>query len=198
MLSLPRLLLVLFLMGSGAFWWAHRSVHQPPGILAPAPPLQTELNGEAPFLYDGYLITPVAGFEATARVLGSERYRLGPSAGLAPYDLALGWGRMSDTAVLEHVQISQGGRRYAWLARRLPIPKEEISTSSANMHLIPSDGEVRKTISKVRPGQVVHFKGYLVRVWSERFRWNTSTTRTDTGDGACEIVWVQRFEIDSE
>ena len=27
------------------------------------------------------------------------------------------------------------------------------------------------------------------------FRWNTSLTREDTGDGACEIMWIEAIEI---
>ena len=33
---------------------------------------------------------------------------------LAPVDLALGWGRMSDEAILKDIQISQSGRFYFW------------------------------------------------------------------------------------
>ena len=27
------------------------------------------------------------------------------------------------------------------------------------------------------------------------FRWNTSLTREDTGDGACELMWVEHVEV---
>ena len=37
--------------------------------------------------------------------------------------------------------------------------------------------------------------GFLVDVRGPGgFAWNTSMTRNDTGDGACEIVWVETME----
>lgn len=138
----------------------------------------------------------VARFEVTARVLSKERYWFGRESRLVPYDLALGWGRMSDSAVLEYISINQKGRYYYWLAMDMPIPANEIISSSANMHLIPADDEVRDAIGDVRAGEVVRFEGYLVRVAGPGgWRWTTSTSRTDTGDGACELVWVERFDI---
>jgi len=38
-------------------------------------------------------------------------------------------------------------------------------------------------------GQLVNVEG------PGGFRWRTSTTRTDTGNGACELVFVESFEI---
>ena len=56
-----------------------------------------------------------------------------------PEDLALGWGRMSDSDVLAKIDITQSGRFYYWHVDDFPIPRREIETSSANMHMIPSD-----------------------------------------------------------
>ena len=45
-------------------------------------------------------------------------------------------------------------------------------------------------------GSVVEFKGYLVNVTAEDgFYWNSSQTRTDSGGGSCELVWVEEFKI---
>jgi len=46
----------------------------------------------------------------------------------------------------------------------------------------------------VRPGEIVNFSGYLVQVNKPNgWKWKTSLTRTDTGFGACEVVWVERI-----
>jgi hypothetical protein len=48
----------------------------------------------------------------------------------------------------------------------------------------------------MRPGQIATIGGYLVDVRGPGgFLWNTSLTRTDTGEGACEIVWVDTLEV---
>jgi hypothetical protein len=42
----------------------------------------------------------------------------------------------------------------------------------------------------------VRFRGYLASYSNERGgKRGTSTTRTDTGDGACETVYVEYFRI---
>lgn len=177
-------------------WWSNRSIDQPAGVLAAQQPVQTNLEKEEVFVYKDYTMTKLAHFEVTARVLSKERYWLGRSAALVPYDLALGWGRMSDSGVLEQISISQSGRFYHWMTSQFPIPREEISSCSANMHLIPSSRTIRKQLGKVRKGHVVHFSGYLVSAAGrDGWRWNTSMTRSDTGNGACELVWVDEFEI---
>jgi hypothetical protein len=64
------------------------------------------------------------------------------------------------------------------------------------MHMIPADEAVLKTLRNVRRGDLISLDGYLVSVTGPGgWRWDTSLTRTDTGNGACEIVWVKRIEI---
>ena len=190
-----RLLLALLLAGA---WhgWQEREQHQPPGVLAPAEPLQDEAPTGTRFSKAGDDLQALAHFDIEARVLGKEIYRLDREARLAPVDLALGWGPMSDSAVLEKLSISQGQRFYFWRATDLPLPPEEISSHSANMHLIPADAAVEHRLKSLRKGQVVHFRGYLVEARSpDGWRWRSSLSRTDTGAGACELVWVEDVEV---
>jgi hypothetical protein len=50
-------------------------------------------------------LTSLASFDIRARVLARERYRFDRAADLSPIDLALGWGRMSESAVLDQLKI---------------------------------------------------------------------------------------------
>jgi hypothetical protein len=141
-------------------------------------------------------ITPLATFSITARVLSRADYRWDPAAAISPVDLALGWGRMSDTAVLDKIEISQSVRFYNWRVREFPIPEREIIESSANMHLIPADSSIERAIDRVKEGDVVTFEGYLIEArWPDGGTWRSSLTRSDSGAGACEVVWVERFAI---
>lgn len=202
MSALPRwtwLLAVLALVG--AWWsWSGRANVPPPGVLAPDAPLQAELDEPAPPLHKAdAALTPLARFEATARVLHREDYRHDDGADLAPIDLALGWGRMSDSAVLKDIEITQGQRFYWWHVDAFPIPRREIETHSANMHLIPADRGVERAIERARAGEVVHFSGYLVEADRPNgWRWRSSLTRDDTGNGACELVWVEDFRVEPQ
>lgn len=169
-------------------------VRYPAGMLAPRAPVQ-EVSHDAPLLsHADYVIEPVARFEVEARVLGAKRYRSGRESELSPVDLALGWGPMSDQANLDAIDISQSRRFYYWRSSRMPLPRRVIAEHSANMHLIPADDAVREALLRVRAGEVVRFRGYLVDVRaSDGWRWRSSRTRKDVGGGACELVWVEEL-----
>jgi len=177
-------------------YWTNRAVDPGPGRVAPHEPVQLELRSRPEFEFKGYQMTALAQFDVEARVLSARRYRHDASAELSPIDLALGWGPMSDGAVLDAIDISQGGRFYHWSTRAPPIPLTEIGLYSANMHMIPASPEVAEALDGVRRGHVVHLSGELVQAENRNgFRWRSSLTRHDAGGGACELVFVRRIEV---
>lgn len=190
------LLLVLLLL-AGGWWWSGRAIQHAPGVLAPDDPLQTDFHTPQPAItFKDATLHPLATFSVTARVLSRENYHVDAESDLSPTDLALGWGRMSDSAVLQHISIAQGGRFYYWSARELPIPQREIETHSANMHIIPANALVAYELKRVHAGDVVSFDGLLVEADKPGgWHWRSSMTRDDTGAGACEVVYVEDFSI---
>ena len=165
------------------------------GVVAPQVPMQEKTDALVPFSFKDYTVTPLEKFTIEARVLSKEKYSFDKEAELSPVDLALGWGRMSDEKVLEKIDISQSGRWYYWQTDRFPIPRREIETHSANMHMIPANEEIEDALKKVRKGEVVKIEGYLVRVDGKNgYRWISSLTRDDTGAHACEVVFVKSIQ----
>ena len=194
----PWLIAVALLaLWGGWSWWQARPLHPLPGVLAPDDPVQTPLDTPMATIRVGdFALTPRARFDLTARVLSTERYRFDAGAALVPEDFALGWGRMSDSSVLGDIDISQSGRFYHWSVRRFPIPRREIEIHSANMHLIPADAVVRRALGRARTGQLVTLDGYLVDAdRADGWRWRTSLSRDDTGDGACELFYVTSVDV---
>jgi len=176
----------------GLWWWQGRPVAQPPGVLAPLDPLQTEPQSTKTWTYHDHRITPLARFELRARVLSVERYHFDRPAELSPVDFALGWGPMSDSRILEAFTIRQSDRWYFWSSANLPIPAADVISHSANMHMIPANGSVRNYLLSVKTGQLVELRGQLIRAdGKDGWHWASSLTRTDTGDGSCEVVWVE-------
>jgi hypothetical protein len=176
--------------------WTSRPITHEPGIIAPQSPVQLNVTDAKRFKYKEFKITPLAKFSIEARILSRKRYYFGRAAKLVPVDLALGWGAMSDESVLKSIKISQSNRFYFWFVKRFPIPKQEIITHSSNMHLIPANSEIRSKIKQARKGSLVKFSGYLVKVvCDDGWHWNSSLRRDDVGNGACELVWVEEFEI---
>jgi hypothetical protein len=176
--------------------WEQRPVSHPPGILAPGAPMQQAV-GSSVFGIDDYVLTRRARFQITARVLGSERYRVGREADLSPLDLALGWGVMSDSALLDQLEISQSGRWYHWRYKNaLPVPEAQVIAGSSNMHMIPARKSVERALKKLRVGDIVTLQGYLVDAdHPSGWHWRTSMNRTDSGNGACEIVYVESVSV---
>jgi len=200
--SLPRWLIVLFLLLIVFAWrdWSNRPLVQADGLRLLQLPEQFNLQNAEIRQLEDFSLQPMARFELQARVLSAERYRFGVSAELAPLDLALGWGLMSDQAIVDQIQISQGSRWYI-LRWELPPPADErsIMQSSGNMHIIPADDEVRDQALSLREGEFVELTGYLVNAQGPNgFRWSSSLSREDTGDGSCELFLVEsirRMEV---
>jgi hypothetical protein len=174
--------------------WTHRAIDRPPGVLASEPPQQRVLEGGArAFEHGEFEISPVASYRVRARLLGSKRYTNGRESEISPIDFAIGWGPMSDSAVLDHFELSQRVRYFTLHWDELPLPEKDIFESAANMHLIPADDTVRDALDRMRVGEIIELDGYLVQVKDAKgWSWRSSLSRTDRGAGACELMWVER------
>jgi hypothetical protein len=192
-----RTLLFLALIGFGALQhFQNREIVHGPGVMVQDAPLQKDLEDPEVETINGYSLTPLATFSIKARVLSIKNYHMGREADLSPIDLALGWGPMSDEAVLDKISISQGNRFYFWHVDAFPIPRKEIETNSANMHMIPATDSVKDVLKSARVGQVVQLEGYLIEARADDgWRWRSSLTRSDTGNGACEVVLVKKISV---
>lgn len=192
-----KALLFVALIAFGAYQhFQQREVVHGAGVVAPAEPQQRNLNTAEVRNINGYSVMPLATYRIEARVLASKKYYTGREADLSPMDWALGWGPMSDEQVLNQIKISQGNRFYFWRVDAFPIPRKEIETNSANVHIIPENNTVENHLSSVRVGNVVELEGYLVEAKAnDGWRWKSSLTRNDTGNGACEILLVKSLKI---
>lgn len=173
-------------------------VENAPGVIITANPEQRLLLTREGFRHWDVSISLLAEFSLDAMVLSKQRYYFGRDAKLAPYDLALGWGPMSNPEVIKDIRISQGNRWYTYRYKiPPPIPHREISYHSSNMHLVAATKEVAEEIKNVRWGDIIHMEGYLINITGDDgWYWNSSLSRSDTGDGACELIWVEKFSIE--
>ena len=170
-----------------------------PGVFAPAAPRQATISA-APFDVNGFRLQPQADFAITAKLLGKRRYRWDRLAALAPWDFAMGWGPMSDEALLALVDITQGDRFLFRHLRdtRLRPHLRRLERHSANLHLVPADASVAAQVAAVPEGAIATLVGQLVHARHLRSgrRWLTSLTRGDRGAGACEILYVTGVSVD--
>ena len=68
----------------------------------------------------------------------------------------------------------------------------------SNSHLVTDRDDLRAALARVHIGDQVRFSGMLVNYRDMRHPeyWrNTSTSRTDQGNGACEVVFFEELEV---
>jgi hypothetical protein len=189
-------LLALALVGAYDYF-ASRPIDWRPGVLVAAEPKQVDLADAAPVEHGSFRLIPRASFVAEVRVLSRERYRTGALAEASPLDIAVGWGPMSDSAVLAYIEVTQANRFYFWhYDGEPPIPRDVIESHSANWHLVPRSTAVWKTLSGIRVGDVVRLEGELVDMARPDLGvLSTSLRRDDTGPGACEVILVDHVSF---
>ena len=168
----------------------------PAGITAPDQPKQTNLSVEKIWQVGEFNFKALAEYQIKARILSRNDFSVGKESEISPFDLALGWGPMSDQSVIDKIDISQSNRWYHWKADVLPIPAREISLNSANVHIIPKEENVEEKFDNVYIGSLIEMKGYLVEVTSsDGWRWKSSLKRDDTAGGSCELFWVEDLVV---
>ncbi|MEA1988360.1 MAG: hypothetical protein U9N57_03995 [Pseudomonadota bacterium] len=187
--------LILVFFAWKHFYYVADAPELGPGAVAGGYPYQNSTSTTS-FRKGDYTYSPRASYEVEARVISASRYYFDQEARISPIDLALGWGPMSDESILKDIDVWQEKRWYKWEADALPIPKYEVVNNSANVHIIPGNESIAEEVKKIRNGDIVQIKGYLVDVKkSTGWKWKTSMVRDDEGIGACEIIYVNSLTI---
>jgi hypothetical protein len=188
-------------MAALAFWYYldSRGPVRAPGVLVAAAPRELPLAADdRAFDQRGYHIVPRSAIVLEARVLSTQRYFSGREADLSPLDAVLGWGPLSDSAVLANIDFAQDKRAYFWKDYANALPNREIELHSVNMHMIAADGSIERRLKGLRPGHIVRLTGYLVEVQAhDGWKWTNSLTRDHAGAGAGTgaLLWVKTLEL---
>jgi len=205
-MSIRKTVAVLIVVALGAVWYQKVTIrnndrlHQQLTLSSHTfkdEPEQSDTS-EPGFEFKGFSIMPLAVFRIRARVLSKASYSYDFQSELSPLDLALGWNRMADPSIYEPINISQGGRwyRYSW-SNSPPIPLQEIIENSANMHMIPADQSVERVLEQAETGRYIKIYGFLVEATnSSGWKWRSSLSRSDSGMGSCEVIFVVAAEIE--
>jgi hypothetical protein len=158
-----------------------------------------------PFAYGDktYVIQPVAQYELWGLVVShndiaefSDIYHTKNSVDIK--DLCVIWGDNIATDDYKRIKFWSEPFSCQFYTNSPVVLRTFERTQIANNHLLSEDERVREQIREAHVGDQIHFKGRLVNYYpqqqSEAVR-KTSTTRQDTGNGACEVVLVDQFEI---
>lgn len=169
------------------------------GTLIKETPLQKEIAEGKPIVREGATLTPRARLVVNARILHKKTYWGIDDdwADVSPFDIFVGWGKMSDQWNLDKLTIHQKDRFFdlEWNPPIPPISHQEIILNSTNLHIIPADNFVEEKLKDFRSGVLVRLSGLLVDVRKPGLgKWNTSLRRDDEGEGAGEIFFVEDVE----
>lgn len=199
-------LVVLSVLG-GWNWFRHeRAVSHPPGIaVAAGPAIEVGETRESWGDGKGFRFTSLGSFRGRAMVLARRNYDVGEFAALAPTDLALGWGALSDPTIVDQLAFAQMKsfssrfvvpelRSGSALAQRPRPELEALFADLTHVHTIPGDAEIRRTLAGIRPGQVIRFDATLVL--AEAPSGGRYASSLALGDRNCEIAWINRLELE--
>ncbi len=189
------ILILLLFFGWKQYYHIESASSVGAGMLAGGSPFQSETERRS-FRDGDYTYTPHASFEVDARVLDASYYYFDKMSRISPMDIVVGWEEMSDESVYDLVDISTGSRKYDWDAGRAPIAPSEIALKTAIIHLVPANPGIAHEFRRIRIGDIIVARGYLVDVKSAAgLKWKTSTTRNDDGPESGEILYVNSLEI---
>lgn len=108
----------------------------------------------------------------------------------------LAWGVPSQPLLYRSLDINQTGRWFFYRFDPAKIDHQQIKDCMANIHSIPADKEIEKKLARVSSGDLIDFEGYLVdATMTDRPTWKTSLSRTDSGTGACELLYITKLDI---
>lgn len=199
---LACLVLIAFLSGCGGALQATGFSIEPVSVVQD--PVQTAPDNVQSILLKtksgSYTIAPVAAYRVSAMVASKKNYSSGWNAEFSPCDLALAWGDLTKPEVMAHIHYSQSGRWYYYRYNaECPVSGGYIASHSSNHHIIPANDHVRRAALAIQRNDHVLLEGFLVNV-DGTFKgrtvwWRSSLSRSDTGDGACELMYVTRIQI---
>ena len=113
-------------------------------------------------------------------------------------DLCVVWGNNVRSGAYRDIEFSSGQFVCNFQTSSSEAYAAFDQTAISNNHLLSADPGLARKIRDVRIGDQVHFSGYLVEYSHNHgfaFKRGTSTVRTDSGNGACETVYVEDFDI---
>ena len=176
-------------------------------------PIQTE-TVKPPFKADKggiiYDITPLFNYELYGLVVSEHN-----SKGWFDYyheewkdfinlkDVCIVWGDNIETEVYQELKFRNGSFT-CYIDSKPSADKTAVfqkfnNSALSNNHLLSENDIINQEIIKAVKGDQIYLKGYLVQYsQQDGFKRGSSVSRTDTGDGACETIYITDFKIIKE
>ncbi len=145
-------------------------------------------------------VKPVAEYELWGLVVSHNNIRsvadiYHDSSSLDTKDLCVVWGSNLQSGELGRVSFESG----PWTCYySYPEGVRFAGWEMSNSHLITDQETLRADLDDIRVGDQIRVKGALVNYqlddWQDFWR-RSSTARTDSGNGACEVLFFEEIEV---
>lgn len=203
--------LLLIVLASGVYFMGRREATRLPDAAEIDPrafeePLQRPTE-RGPFLFEymgvEYHVEPLAEYQLAGLVVTHndisafhDIYHDERSVDVR--DLCLIWGEnLKDDSFKELVYWSEPWSCHVRAPSREAFRRFD-ETALSNNHLLPANEEIKRGLQAVEVGDEVWISGALVNYSPahspERLR-KSSTVRSDRGNGACEVIFVEQFTV---
>jgi hypothetical protein len=146
-----------------------------------------------------YHIQKTHRYRIVGEVVSASVYALAFTNDFYDVDIGIAWGAKVES-ITSRFTFYQDHRWLFWRSDD-PISGEDrayVTSHVGNQHLIPAEGHgnIDRAVRWARVGDRVAIEGYLVTLFDQAWQplAKSSTSRSDTGGGACEIIWVDRFQ----
>ncbi len=171
-------------------------------------PVQKEVHLPAFGAHAGkidYRVAPVADYEITGLVVSRhdsdawwDWIHAAANDHLNVADLCMVWGANAASGAYEKTSSSSGQFVCYFESGDAQALQPSNVRALSNNHLLTADPRVAKRLRNVQLGDPVRLTGQLVSYSHNAgfaFKRGTSTTREDTGNGACETIFVPDLEL---
>jgi hypothetical protein len=199
----------LFLV-AGGLWFRDR-LPLPPAILAASLPEPTQVaRHREPFTVNtggiDYTVSPLQTYELRGLVVSrhdtsvwwNPTHRSWWKDHLNVADLCVVWGDNLRGGIYRELAYSSGSFTCYVASRDRETWDRFDQSGFSNNHLLTADPKIAKLLRSVRPGDQVVVRGWLAEYAHDAgmpFRRGTSLRRDDTGNGACETIWVEDARV---
>jgi hypothetical protein len=170
-------------------------------------PIQSSYKSDEPNIREIknglFTITPVAEYKISGVVVSKKTYSSGWDGEISPVDLTIVWGRLAEPEYDRYITYSQGNRWYFYQYKPgSPFDNSFVISHSGNHHTIPANENIHEAIKTIGKKDKVVLEGVLVNIKGtykgQPVTWNSSLSRTDTGNGSCELFYVSKVRIDTK
>jgi hypothetical protein len=204
--------MIASLLVAAVAWWM-KDVLPPPAALkadlysepkqvrVTKPPIDTNVNGVA------YRIQPRYTYDMSALVVSLHHsdtwwdyVHRENNDHLNLMDLCVVWGESAKNGAYKGISFSNNQWECHWGTSSQEAWAAFDQAEVANNHMVTDDPALAKALRNIRIGDQIRVRGYLVNytIYKNGVPGGmrvSSEVRTDTGNGACEVLYVESLEL---